>query len=261
MIGNHIIELDKVDSTNAWADHLLETSEPPDGTVIVAMEQFAGRGQAGNTWYSEPGKNLTISVVLYPQFLPADRQFLLNKVISLSVLDFVHGVLQDHRMAVRDRQPRAEIPRVSVKWPNDIYVGDKKAGGILIVHKIMGDRLKASVAGIGININQTVFPADLPNPVSLTQLTGKEYDLLESRAALCRCLDLRYLALSRFGPANLDEAYHRHLLGMGIWGKFLLQVKITEGMINGVDDLGRLLVENRSGSVNAYMHKEIEYLL
>lgn len=261
MIGNHIIELESIDSTNAYADHLLETSEPPDGTIIVAREQFAGRGQAGNSWNSEPGKNLTCSVLLYPQFLPADRQFLLNKVISLSVLDFVHAVLQDHRMAVRTGKSRPEIPGVSIKWPNDIYVGNKKAGGILIAHKIMGDRLKASIVGIGININQTVFPADLPNPVSLSQLTGREYDLAESRAALCRYLDLRYIALSRFGPANLDEAYHRHLLGMEVWGKFFHQESETEGFIKGVDDLGRLLVEDREGSVNAYMHKEIEYII
>lgn len=261
MIGNHIIELDSVDSTNLYADHLLETAEPPDGTIIVAREQFAGRGQAGNSWSSEPGKNLTCSVLLYPHFLPADRQFLLNKVISLSVLDFVHAVLQDHRMALRTGLSRPEIPRVSIKWPNDIYVGNKKAGGILIAHKIMGDRLKASVVGIGININQTVFPADLPNPVSLTLLTGREYDLKESRSSLCRCLDLRYLALSRYGPANLDEAYHRHLLGMEVWGRFILHENETEGFIKGVDDLGRLLVEDREGSVNTYMHKEIEYLL
>ena len=261
MIGNHIIELDSVDSTNAYADHLLETTEPPDGTIVVAREQFAGRGQAGNSWNSEAGKNLTCSVLLYPQFLPADRQFLLNKVISLSVLDFVHAALQDHRMAFRTGQQRPEIPVVAIKWPNDIYVGNKKAGGILIAHKIMGDRLKASIVGIGININQTLFPSGLPNPVSLAQLTGKEYDLMESRSALCRYLDLRYLALSRFGPANLDDAYHRHLMGMGVWGKYLLQGNETEGLIKGVDDLGRLLVEDRSGDVSVYMHREIEYIL
>ena len=159
------IWLDTIDSTNSEA--LRRLPELESGTVLAAREQTAGRGQRGNTWFTEPGKNLTFSIVLkfgeggLPP-LRATEAFWLNYVISVAVADF----LQSHAIWCK------------VKWPNDVYVGKNKICGILIENALTGNGLAASVIGIGLNINQREFP-QLANATSLWSLTGEEYPLEE----------------------------------------------------------------------------------
>lgn len=134
------------------------------GTVVVTDCQTAGRGQRGNKWEAEPGANLTFSIVLRPQSQPARTQYMLSMAMAIAICD----VLQD---MLPDRQVR-------IKWPNDIYVGDRKISGTIIECSVGADAMvQRAIAGIGINVNQTVFVSDAPNPVSLAQLTGRHYEL------------------------------------------------------------------------------------
>lgn len=248
MIGSKIIELPRVDSTNDYAATLISKGKPAEGTVIWALEQFQGRGQNGNHWYSESGRNLTFTVILTPRFLPPDRQFLLNKAISLGVLDFAGLSGLCH-------------PVSSIKWPNDIYIGIRKLGGILINHRIMGESLDSSIIGIGININQEIFHDDLPNPVSMKQITGKETDLGAALDQLCSQLDKRYTSLRTGDIAAIERDYTHSLLGFGEWREFVAGDTCFEGRIEGVDDLGCLLVEKKNHGLQSYNHKEIEIIL
>ena len=146
-VGQNLIKLSSVDSTNNFLKSLVSNSEPlPEGTVIMADDQYAGRGQQNNIWKAEPGKNLTFSVLLKPTFLPLSQQFLLNMVVSTAINNALSHFLSDG---------------LSVKWPNDIYFRDQKIGGVLIENTIVGNDIKTAIIGIGINVNQQHFEAEL----------------------------------------------------------------------------------------------------
>ena len=155
-----IIHLEEVDSTNAYIMRNVGELEAP--VMVSAYRQTAGQGQRGNSWEAEPGKNLTFSIFYRPESLPPMAQFSMSEAVALAVVDFLgaHGI------------------EAKVKWPNDIYVGDNKICGILIRHSVMGGSVSYSVIGVGIDVNQTIFLSDAPNPISMRQITGKNYDLL-----------------------------------------------------------------------------------
>lgn len=252
MIGKTIIEIARVDSTNTYASQFFAKTDVEDGAVIWAHEQFAGRGQHDHSWNSEAGKNLTFTICLKPLFLAPDRQFQLNKAISLGILDFIRSFPHP---ALRKQHPDSHI-----KWPNDIYIGDQKIGGILIENKIMGTSMETSFAGIGLNINQTRFAPDIPNPVSLIHILRHETVLKDALLSLCRFLNKRYLELMQMNPVNLDMEFDHNLMGYDQWRKFIRDGEQMEGRIKGVDSSGRLMVEDRSGEINCFSHREIEYL-
>ena len=156
--------LDTCGSTNT---ELAALKNPRAGTVVAAREQTAGRGQRGNSWESEPGANLTFSQLFAPRELPVVRQFELSMLISLAVSDFADELLSHYGSPLRTK----------IKWPNDIYVGDRKLAGILIENRLTGRYIDRSIAGIGFNVNQTEFTSDAPNPVSIAQLIGQTIEL------------------------------------------------------------------------------------
>ncbi|MFZ4521588.1 MAG: biotin--[acetyl-CoA-carboxylase] ligase [Bacteroidales bacterium] len=251
MIGQKIIELDRVDSTNSYAGKDFPSAVFEEGTVIWAHEQYAGRGQHDHVWASEAKKNLTLTVCLQPHFLEPERQFQLNKAISLGVLDFLRFCCESV----------TTIPSniTHLKWPNDLYVDKLKIGGILIEHKIMGLRLESSIAGIGLNINQQRFSSEIPNPVSLFHILNHETVLKEALLSLCGFLDKRYMAL-RNGEQSLDEDYNNSLLGYSVWRTFRCGGLLMDGKIRGVDDSGRLCIETREGKVLCFGHGEVEFV-
>ena len=157
----NIIELEETASTNTY---LRGMTDAPHATVIAARRQSAGRGQRGNTWESEPDANLTFSILVRPVGIPPVRQMAISRAVSLSIVRWLDRYLPDGMEA-------------SIKWPNDIYVGDRKICGILIEHVLTAGRIERTIIGVGININQKAFYSDAPNPVSLTQLTGLTYPL------------------------------------------------------------------------------------
>lgn len=243
-IGKNCIELSAVGSTNSYAKNLLATERPPEGTLITASEQHAGRGQVGNTWQSEPGKNMTASVILYPEFLDADKQFFLNMAVSLAVKDFCESVLNDE---------------VKIKWPNDIYWRDKKLGGILIENTITGSRISTSVVGIGLNVNQEVFPESLPNPVSMIQISTIEYKIQHLLGGLSAYLEKYYLQLRQQHFNFLDKAYTVALYRYQQTHEYKKGNQILRGEINGVAKDGKLIL-HCNGREMRFAFKELEYV-
>jgi len=248
-IGKNLIELDSVDSTNSFAKQLLSNSKPIEGTVIMAREQFAGRGQMGNKWAAEGGKNITLSVVLYPEQLDADKQFFLNMAVALAVKDFCEFVLMDE---------------VKIKWPNDIYYHDKKVGGILIENTINGNKISSSVVGIGINVNQNEFDESLPNPASLLQIKkpadAPDYDISRLVDDLCSYLEKYYLQLRQLHYNFLDKGYTEALYRYQQTHEFKRGDSIFKGEINGVTKEGKLIIHSGNKELR-FGFQEVEYII
>lgn len=210
----------------------------------MALSQPQGRGQYGTSWHTEPGAGLALSVIFYPDFLPAREVFRLNVALSLGVLDALKGTTS---------------AAWSLKWPNDVYAGDKKVAGLLIENGIAKGHLSYAVLGIGLNVNQRDFPADLPNPASLFQLDGEARDLRELACRLCESLETRYEQLRLGAWLALKRQYLGALYGYGERRRFLAGDQEFEGVLCGVEDSGELAVES-GGILRRYRFKEIQFL-
>ncbi len=245
IIGNNIINLELIDSTNNYAIKKLRENLTSDGTIIVAKEQQTGRGQAQNTWESTPNKNLTLSLILYPEFLPVKYQFLISKIITLSICE----MLDDF------------VDSVSIKWPNDIYVKDRKIAGILIENAIMGSKLKHSIIGIGLNINQKEFKSNAPNPISLYQLTKKEFNLKQMLNLLIQYLNHWYNRLLNGELKEIDMAFFERLYRLNQLHSFRDNEGDFIGKILGVNQIGQLVIVKENGIKKTYHFKEVEFLL
>lgn len=243
MIGSSIIHLDQVDSTNNYAAKQLLTKSLNEGTVFVAACQHSGRGQGLSHWESADGLNLTFSIVLFPIRIEIFRQFSISQAVSLGISDFLS----------------TEVEGVSIKWPNDIYVKDKKIAGILIETAISGGKFTRAIVGIGLNVNQEKFVSDAPNPVSLKNLTGKNYDLMELLAGLCAKIDKRYQSLIRFGQDALHREYADLLYKKDSWASYEAEQNVFDGKISGVERDGKLLIETREGEVKGFYFREVGF--
>ena len=246
-----LVALDETASTNQYLSQLCNQLQESvaELTTVTAEFQTAGKGQRGNTWEAEEGKNLLFSFVLYPSFLEARRQFILSQIVSLAI--------------------KEELSRwsdeITIKWPNDIYWKDKKICGILIENDLSGHHIRRSIAGIGININQEVFNSDAPNPVSLKQITGKEHDRYEILAHILRRVQIYYNSLQMEDFAvysdEISTRYARSLFrrrGLHPYedanGKFLARLL-------RVEQDGRFVLEDEGGSEREYLFKEVQYIL
>jgi len=244
MIGIQIIRLATVNSTNNYANGQLVENELPDGTVFLAYEQSAGRGQMNNFWESEPGKNLTFSIVVYPDFLDIRCQFMLSKVVTLGIYHALDKYVDDLR----------------IKWPNDIYASDKKLGGILIENSIMYSSIKSSVIGIGINVNQTIFRSSAPNPVSLKILTNQQFDCDQILTEILSGIDLYYSLLRDGEEERIDREFISVLYRINEKHWFRADEKVFEGEIIGVNEIGQLLIRKNDGEILDFHFKEVEFL-
>ncbi len=193
-IGDSFIELESVDSTNNYAMALAAERKAQHGTLVFAHDQYAGKGQRGRTWTSTPGDNIILSVVLEPVALPLSAAFSLSAAVALACHDLFSRY--------------ASSEPTSIKWPNDLYWNDRKAGGILIENQLQGDRWLYAIAGMGININQVEFPPTARNPVSLRQITGRRFEAVALAKELGACLELRYTQLLQDGATPLIAAYN-----------------------------------------------------
>lgn len=244
-MGQVLVDLPEVPSTNSFASAVLSSDRPAEGTVISTAWQTAGKGQQGSAWESEPHRNITMSVILYPGFLALSQQVFLNMAVSLAA----HDLLSAHL-----------APGTSIKWPNDLYIGDRKAGGILIQNTTYNKNIRSTVAGIGLNVNQTVFSPDLPNPTSLRLETNREFDRAQLLAQLCGYIEQRYLQLKAGHFRLLKEDYLRHLYRFGrpAWYRHA-DGDIFEATIVDVDDQGRLCLQSGT-AVDAFDLKTIRFL-
>jgi BirA family transcriptional regulator, biotin operon repressor / biotin---[acetyl-CoA-carboxylase] ligase len=243
--SKYFIVLNEIDSTNNYANHLIVAGQAIHGTAVLAHYQQQGRGQQGNQWESAPGLNMLASFIFMPDFLPPERQFYLSKIASLALTDW----LSQH------------VDHVKVKWPNDIYVGDRKIAGMLIETSVMGNNLQSAVAGIGLNLNQLNFSPSLPNPVSLKQLTGIDYNVEEVALQFWDLLMEWYLKLEQDRTVLIDEAYVNNLYRMNMWAEYIKDKQSIEARIAGVDAWGQLILEKRSGERIICAFKEITFVI
>lgn len=244
-IGKVLHEFDTLNSTNQYATKLLAEKKPPEGTIILTHDQYAGKGQAQNKWESAPHKNLTFTTILYPKFLPARNQFLLNQVVSLSVWE----TLQHYIGA-----------GVTIKWPNDIYVFDKKITGILIQNSLKGSTLQSTIIGTGINVNQKKFVSDAPNPTSMALEIGKELALEAVLATFCQKLEHNYLQLKANQTAQLQQRYLNNLFRFKKTEFYQrMDGTIFKGQIVGVTKIGKLMIKTVDGT-EEFAFKEVKYL-
>lgn len=243
--GFHIITIQETISTNLLMQEWGKAGRLKNGDVICAINQSAGHGQRGNYWESEAGKNLTFSLFLETDFMEASDVFQLNKIISLSLLDYLTA---------------KGIPQIKIKWPNDVYVGTNKIAGMLTHNSFLGDKLENSIIGIGLNINQTVFVSEAPNPVSLKQITGIDYDLEEELELLLQDIEYQLNDFKNNGYIQLNINYLNNLYGYDENRPFKDSEGAFFGKIKGVDSFGRLLVKKNKGKLFTYDMKEIEFL-
>lgn len=244
-VGQNLITFKQIGSTNTSLKDLLSNSRPvPEGTVIMAESQTAGRGQQQNRWHSEPGKNLTFSILLKPSFLSPNNQFDLTRAVSMGIFNALEPLLGSP---------------LRIKWPNDIYYENKKLGGILIENILQGTLIKNSIVGIGLNINQDNFPLDIPGAVSLKQILHKDYELKSILSDICKNIEAAYLELRSDRFEHLRKAYAERLYWLNEDKIFRAGNQVFNGIIKGVKDSGLLIVEH-DGAASEYNQKEIEFL-
>ena len=234
-LGLPFIELQSVDSTNNYARRQIHAGLAQHGMAIFALEQLAGKGQRGRSWVSEKDANLVLSLVIKPYPLQLVQQFRLSACIAVAVHDFFMKYAGDD---------------TRIKWPNDLYWQDRKAGGILIENIVGGrepgsqQREWISIAGIGININQTSFDPEIKNPVSLKQITGKNFNPVELAKELCELTDARYRELMENGFETIHQNYLQHLYKRKSTVKLKKGSKVFEAMIEGVSASGKLITQH-----------------
>ena len=222
------------------------------GTVVLAREQNAGRGQRGNTWEAEPGKNITMSMLLKPVHIHPKYMHLISEIISLSIIKVLRHYIEP------------SCGMVSIKWPNDIYVDNKKICGILVENAIMSDSIAHSVVGIGLNVNQREFRSDAPNPVSMCLLTGKVLSVDELARELCAEIMLN------MSECLADEAIINQthaLYQKNLWRKEGYHMYATpdgrcfKARILAVEKTGMLSLEEENGVRRDLAFKEVAAVL
>lgn len=241
MMDFNLIALEHTVSTNAYLSALL-SQHPAEFTVVSAEYQSAGKGQRGNSWESGKGANLLFSQLFYPDFLAVSHQFLLSKTVALAIKE----ELDEYASGF------------SIKWPNDIYWNDLKICGFLTENELLGSTILSSIVGIGLNVNQEVFRSDAPNPVSLRQITGRNYVLTNVLHSLAQRI-IRYYHLLREGSSEeIERRYHLSLyrnegfyLYRDVHGEFSAQIM-------EVRPEGTLVLQDQSGSSRSYLFKEVE---
>ncbi len=240
---------DSIGSTNTYLRELGGGDPAYDYEVAVADFQTAGRGQKGNTWESEQGKNLLFSILAHPKNIKVREQFYISEAIALAVSDSV--------MAALGPQFAREV---SVKWSNDVYWKEFKMAGILIENTLQGDRILDTVVGVGLDVNQEVFLSDAPNPISLKNITGRDYD----RDALLSDIVERfkgYMELQADKRSDVDKLYRNRLFRREGYHRFRDAQGEFEACIEGIRPDGCLMLQTTSGEHRVYEFKQVQFIL
>jgi BirA family biotin operon repressor/biotin-[acetyl-CoA-carboxylase] ligase len=241
-LGKNVVFVPECHSTNTLAYQITQNQTSAEGLIVITENQTAGRGQQGNIWLTEPGKNLTFSIILKPSFLALDQQFLLTIVTTLGIYNFLDQHLKKS---------------VAIKWPNDMLVSDKKICGILIENQVQGAKINHTIVGIGLNINQQNFATD--RATSLAIEANADFNLEEQLHKLLEQIERRYLQLRNNQTTELKEEYLSHLYWRNEKHLFNVQGKTVDGIIKGVDESGRLLIFTE-GREQSFGMKEISFL-
>ncbi len=237
--------IDQIDSTNNELKILNQKFNLPEYSILCTDFQSSGKGQQGNSWESEKGKNLTFSMLLKPISIAAQDQFLISKAVSLGIIKVF----------------RTLNSNFNIKWPNDIYYNDLKIGGILIENTLSGINISESIIGIGLNINQKIFKSDAPNPVSLINITQKKTNLEDF---LKKILSSIHFFLSHLTNEDnielLNQEYLDNLFRKQGYHKYKDENGQFEATIEGISDYGQLILKTRKGEIRTYAFKEVEFI-
>jgi len=240
-----IIHLDEVESTNLYLRQLVRDEQPEEGSVVIANYQTGGRGQMGSSWFSAKGENLLFSLLIYPRGVKANEQFIISRIASLAVKNTLDHFTDDIR----------------IKWPNDIYWKDKKIAGMLIENDIQGKEIENAVIGIGINLNQQIFPPGLPNPVSLRQITGTEHDIDYILEICLREFFLLYRDFQNDGAAAIEDDYMLDLYRVNDYYWFEDVNGRFRAIIENVLPMGHLVLRRlESDEQQRYAFKEVAFV-
>ena len=242
-----LIRMDETSSTNSELKQLQQKKRLPEGSIVVADYQTQGRGQAGNTWFSDKGCNLLFSFLAYPKFIAANRQFILSRIVSLAIKKVLDRYFDD----------------ITIKWPNDIYWKNKKIAGMLIENTLMGQKINSSIIGIGLNVNQDGFPNELPNPVSMKMVTGNEYNRDDLLSFFLSEFNLLYQSLQNGDDEKVIESeYMRNLYRIDDYHWFEDKGGRYKGKIIDVLPSGHLIIETlKAKEERVYAFKEVTFLL
>lgn len=235
------VYIEKTDSTNKYLWELLRENDLPEGFIVYAGFQTAGKGQTGNTWESEAKKNILFSILLKPIHIDINEHFVLSQIVGIAIQKVLSSYADD----------------IKIKWPNDIYWKDRKITGILIENSLRGSKISKSVTGIGININQKVFLSDAPNPVSLLQITGKRY----SRKIILE--EVRDMIMDIYGNWETGKIRNEYMKALYHVDDFYMYSDLKqefEAKIKEIQPDGRLDLELRSGEIRSYYFKEVKFL-
>ncbi len=241
---HRLIRYGVLESTNGFAAESLQSSNPANGTVILADYQTKGKGQAENVWIGEKGRNLAFTIIYYPNGLDAGRQFNLSMALSAGIYDFLH----------------AELAGIKIKWPNDIYATNKKIAGILIENGVQGNRLVSSLLGVGLNVNQELFPDFEVEPTSMKLEKKLEYDREQVLRGVLGSIG-KWLDILHLGNTTLiKEKYEKCLYLYKRWAEFSTGGSTFTAMINGVNEYGQLVLVKKDSSTAFFNFKEIRFL-
>lgn len=239
------IHLDTVNSTMQYLARP-ELSACEDSFIVVTADyQTAGRGQKGTSWESEAGKNLLLGILLRPTFLHPQEQFYLSEICALALVETLNTYADGF----------------TIKWPNDIYYGNRKVSGMLLEHTLLGATLSQTIVGIGLNVNQQTFFSDAPNPMSLLQILGKEVCRETVLNAFLQRFQTYYQHLERQDFSAIHKSYLHHLYRRNEWAKFRDEIATFEGRIVDVEHTGRLVIEKPDGTLRKFAFKEVAYVI
>ena len=242
--GKNIQYFSSCHSTNDLAAEIIQRKEAFEGAFIITDNQLAGRGQRGNNWEAHPGMNITLSTLLKPSFLLANKQFDLNIAISLAI----HDLFDSKR-----------VKSLTIKWPNDVYVGDKKMGGILIENMLVGNHIGWSIIGIGLNINQLEFENHTATSLRM-ELSNKEQDIQQLIEQLAEFIEKRFLELKAGKTETQKKTYVENLFRFEEWHNYQAEGKAFAGQIIDVSPTGKLIVKTPK-TIKVFDFKEISYLI
>lgn len=246
MVAYKINKIDETKSTNDLLKQLICKEQLTEGYTIVALTQTAGKGQLGAYWESAPKQNITMSILLRPEFIKANQMFLVSKVVSLGIVSYLntHG------------------EQFKIKWPNDIYFNDKKICGVLIENQLMGDSILYSVVGIGLNVNQEFFVSDAPNPISLHNIFNRKFDIDNEILSLLKQIESWYQLLADGGEALINKHYFANLYRTDAFYQFkTAEGVVFNGKITNVETNGKLSIIDTQNKTREFLFKEVEFII
>lgn len=240
----HMMELGSVDSTNRFARNYTSL-RPVRTTLITAEYQTAGRGAGTNTWESAEGENLLFSIMVRPETVQPSHVFVLSEALALSVCKALESV--------RDG--------FSIKWPNDIYYADRKVAGLLIENDIAGHHISRSVMGVGLNVNQTRFESDAPNPVSLAQIVGAPVERRFVLEAVLEQFNVLYMLVEQQRYEQLHAQYLQRLYRKNLLCTYRDEAGLFQARIMDVEPDGHILLLDTDGRTRRYAFKEVAFVI